>query len=57
MQDTMRTEIQKRIAPELKIIFVLPLIHIRQIGEVRTIIHTAIMQNYTKLPNRIQVLD
>ena len=33
------------------------MIHIRQIGEVCTIFHTAIRQNYTKLPNRIQVLD
>ena len=38
-------------------IFALPVIHIRQTEEVCTIVHTAIRQNYTKLPNRIQVLD
>lgn len=37
--------------------FTYAVIHIRQIGEVRTDVSTAAKQNRTKLPKRIQVLD
>ncbi len=37
--------------------FVLSSIHIRQIGEVCTIVSADLKQNHTKLPNRIRMLD